>query len=370
MRGITLTENRLIVHSLLPLCPKPANSFTSNLLSFNVNSPPKKHSSKLSSRRHSLLFYRCYRNWCASSCEDWFKDLLQKVAERQHGLEYKYVDCKNREEAIVMGHKSEDCCVSDHAPADMRRRNYIATNLAVSNTLFNNLVKFMVIFGFLTFQGSQPAGALSDIASGLQSIPYVGDLGDISTGFASAFLLIFFSELGDKTFFIAALLAARNSAAVVFLGTFGALAAMTIVSVVLGRTFHYVDEILPFRFGETDLPIDDIAAVCLLVYFGVSTLIDAASSDNQKAEDEQKEAELAVSEFSGNGAGILAAANTVISTFLLVFVAEWGDKSFFSTIALAAASSPLGVIGGALAGHGAATLVTLYIFLSPLVTYT
>ena len=44
------------------------------------------------------------------------------------------------------------------------------------------------------------------------------------------------------------------------------------------------------------------------------------------------QAELAVSEFSGNGAGIVAAANTVISTFFLVFVAEWGDKSFFSTI--------------------------------------
>lgn len=44
------------------------------------------------------------------------------------------------------------------------------------------------------------------------------------------------------------------------------------------------------------------------------------------------QAELAVSEFSGNGSGILAAANTVISTFILVFVAEWGDKSFFSTI--------------------------------------
>ncbi|GFZ06654.1 uncharacterized protein family [Actinidia rufa] len=83
------------------------------------------------------------------------------------------------------------------------------------------------------------------------------------------------------------------------------------------------------------------------VYFGVSTLLEATSGDGLKAEkeEEQKEAELAVSEFLGNGAGILAAASTAVSTFLLVFVAEWGDKSFFSTIALAAASSPLGVIG-------------------------
>ncbi|XP_042387877.1 GDT1-like protein 1, chloroplastic isoform X2 [Zingiber officinale] len=55
--------------------------------------------------------------------------------------------------------------------------------------------------------------------------------------------------------------------------------------------------------------------------------------------------------------GNIAAASTVLSTFILVFVAEWGDMSFFSTIELATASSPLGVIGGALAGHAFATLV-------------
>ncbi|CAI0462738.1 unnamed protein product [Linum tenue] len=247
-------------------------------------------------------------------------------------------------------------------------------------TLHEGVMKlFVFLSGCLVLQGSDPAAAVAmELSnSGLQSIPYLGDLGDIRTGFASAFLLIFFSELGDKTFFIAALLAARNSAAIVFTGTFGALGVMTVISVLLGRTFHYVDEILPFSVGGTDLPIDDIAAVCLLVlvievnntfpanlsifqvYFGISTLIDASSSDSPKAEDEQKEAELAVSEFSGNGAGILSAANTIVSTFALVFVAEWGDKSFFSTIALAAASSPLGVIAGALAGHGVATLIAV-----------
>uniref|UniRef100_A0A0R0HAY4 GDT1 family protein n=2 Tax=Glycine subgen. Soja TaxID=1462606 RepID=A0A0R0HAY4_SOYBN len=218
----------------------------------------------------------------------------------------------------------------------------------------------MLLFGFLTLQDSYPALASSSDISTI-----FGDIGDLSTGFASAFLLIFFSELGDKTFFIAALLAARNSAGVVFIGTFGALAAMTLISVVLGRTFHYVDEILPFSLLTFFLVFYKCRYFCAFlwvrVYFGVSTLLDASSSDSQKSDEEQKEIifELAVSDFSGNGAGILSAASTVASTFLLVFVAEWGDKSFFSTIALAAASSPLGVIAGALAGHGVATLLAV-----------
>ena len=50
-------------------------------------------------------------------------------------------------------------------------------------------------------------------------------------GVVSGFLLILFSELGDKTFFIALLLALKQSQALVFAGTFGALAVMTVISV-------------------------------------------------------------------------------------------------------------------------------------------
>ncbi|KAI4963106.1 hypothetical protein ZWY2020_019700 [Hordeum vulgare] len=126
-----------------------------------------------------------------------------------------------------------------------------------------------------------------------------------------------------------------------------------IISVVLGRAFHYVDGFY------VQISIDDILAVCLLVYYGVTTLLDAASGDGEKMNEEQEEAEIAVSKFSGNGAGLVSVASTLASTFVLVFVAEWGDKSFFSTIALAAASSPPGVIAGSLAGHGVATLIAV-----------
>lgn len=60
-----------------------------------------------------------------------------------------------------------------------------------------------------------------------------GVLGDspFREGALSGFLLILFSELGDKTFFIAVLLALRESRGIVFAGTFGALAVMTVISV-------------------------------------------------------------------------------------------------------------------------------------------
>lgn len=90
------------------------------------------------------------------------------------------------------------------------------------------------------------------------------------TGFYQAFSLVFVSEIGDKTFFIAGLLAMKTSRLVAYLGSMGALGAMTILSVLIGQIFHAV----PSGLGG-GLPLDDIFAVLAFAFFGVKTIKDA-----------------------------------------------------------------------------------------------
>lgn len=192
------------------------------------------------------------------------------------------------------------------------------------------------------------SAAVSDLSVSIPGL--VGD-SPFREGFVSGFLLIFFSEIGDKTFFIALLLALQRPKGVVFAGTFGALAIMTVISVGLGRVLHEIDELFP----DVGFPLDDALAVALLVFFGIQTLASASDAD-ETAEEEKGEAQEVVDDFAKKEYEVLG---LVASTFALVFAAEWGDKSFLATIALAAASDPLGVIGGAVTGHGVATVIAV-----------
>jgi putative Ca2+/H+ antiporter (TMEM165/GDT1 family) len=186
-----------------------------------------------------------------------------------------------------------------------------------------------------------PDAAFADVAAA------VVEEEDSTGGFAQAFLLILLSELGDKTFFISLLLALKEKKSSVFLGTFGALAVMTALSVCIGQFFHVAEGSL--GLSESAIPFDDILAVLLLLYFGINTIKGAEDADDV-AEEEKEEAKLEIGkmQFSGDQALIL-------STFALVFAAEWGDKSFFATIALSAAQDPTQVFLGGTAGHGVAT---------------
>eukprot|EP00392_Amoebophrya_sp_AT5.2_P015915 g16138.t1 len=91
-----------------------------------------------------------------------------------------------------------------------------------------------------------------------------------SDGFGSAFVnalgMIFATEIGDRTFFIAAIMAMSHPRLVVFGGAIGALTVMTVLSAAFG---HAVPHLLPKVFTHW-------ASVVLLLYFGCKMLYEAS----------------------------------------------------------------------------------------------
>ncbi|MBD1849681.1 TMEM165/GDT1 family protein [Leptolyngbya sp. FACHB-711] len=167
------------------------------------------------------------------------------------------------------------------------------------------------------------------------------------TGFTAALLLITVSELGDKTFFVSAILAMRHPRRWVFLGAVLALAAMTVLSVLLGQFATLLPEIY-VRWGE----------ILLFLCFGLKLLYDARQmSPNGCLAEEQEAAETVMEAESKikprRSLGVVSQA------FGLTFLGEWGDRTQITTIALAAANHPIGVSLGAILGHALCALIAV-----------
>jgi putative Ca2+/H+ antiporter (TMEM165/GDT1 family) len=160
------------------------------------------------------------------------------------------------------------------------------------------------------------------------------------TGFTAGLLLITISELGDKTFFIGAILAMRHPRRWVFIGVTIALFLMTVLSVLLGKTVS----VLPQHYIE-------IATVVLFLGFGFKLIYDASRiSPDVGLDEEQKEAEAEVDQ-KDHLAANASIFSIILKAFTLTFVAEWGDRTQFATITLAANNDAIGVILGATLGH-------------------
>ena len=157
--------------------------------------------------------------------------------------------------------------------------------------------------------------------------------------FGSSLTAITLAELGDKTFFMALILAVRHRARWVFIGSFAALTAVTLISLALG---YGLRELLPQSL------VPWLAAV-LFLSFGVKLLIDAQGMAATAAIDEKAQAEEAI-----NTAETYKAFNTawavIWEAFVLVFIAELGDRTQFATIFMATAPSQVFSFGGLLAG--------------------
>lgn len=202
----------------------------------------------------------------------------------------------------------------------------------------------------------------SDDGSYISYVKYKVAHSEFLHGFIASLSMIIVSELGDKTFFIAAIMAMRHSRAIVLAGALGALVAMTILSAMLG----YATTIIPRQ-------VTYYASSILFLVFGVKMLKDGWYMSPEEAQEEYEEAQAEIKKkedelFSSTQdieTGIIRGPKRNIFTmlfsavfieaFVLTFLAEWGDRSQIATIILAAREDVTGVIIGGCLGHALCT---------------
>jgi len=174
--------------------------------------------------------------------------------------------------------------------------------------------------------------------------------------FTASLLLITISELGDKTFFIAVILSMRYDHRTVFSSVLSALALMTVLSVLLGQAVS----LLPKTYTH-------YGAIALFLIFGVKLIIDAIRMSPNSTDEVVKEAQETVEEqkqqiaipLFGKMLARYPQIGIWIQAFVMTFLAEWGDRTQISTIALAAANNPVFVTIGAILGHAICTAIAV-----------
>ncbi|KAJ3020290.1 hypothetical protein HKX48_001061 [Thoreauomyces humboldtii] len=193
--------------------------------------------------------------------------------------------------------------------------------------------------------------------------------------FVMSFSVILLSEIGDKTFFIAAILAMKNPRLLVFSAAFSALVVMTLLSASLGT-------IAPLFISKK---YTQMCAAVLFLVFGCRMLWDARSMTGKEGQeemrevaaelDEKDEAETAKVTEGGGVDGQVPTKPSLgmrfkqsfvgltspvwVEGFILTFLAEWGDRSQIATIALAGAEDFWWVSVGSMAGHAICSAVAV-----------
>lgn len=190
-----------------------------------------------------------------------------------------------------------------------------------------------------------------------------------TSAFTSSTAMIIATEIGDKTFFIAAVLSMSKPRVAVFSGAILALICMTILSTMIGVV---LPSVMPRKYTH-------IIGGMLFLYFGLKLIYDSREMESNKVSDELEEVEEELlktrkkdedednnielgdssdkskkSERNRPSSGV-SPVNVFIQSLTLTFLAEWGDRSQIATIALAAAKDPLGVTVGGCFGHSLCT---------------
>lgn len=188
-------------------------------------------------------------------------------------------------------------------------------------------------------------------------------------GFLASLSVILVSELGDKTFFIAAIMAMRHPRLIVFSGAISALALMTILSAVFGLAATIIPRVYTYYISTA-----------LFAIFGLKMLKDGYSMSASDAQEELEEVQLdlkkredeldkdssqtlmqdpesgtPVRKPRSTGLAAYMTSRVLLQAFTMTFVAEWGDRSQLTTIILGAREDVYGVIVGGVLGHSLCT---------------
>jgi len=205
-------------------------------------------------------------------------------------------------------------------------------------------------------------------------------------GFGASLLMIIVSEIGDKTFFIAAILAMKHSRFMTWLGAAGALFVMTVMAVVFGSI---ILKLVPQEITHYGAGLLFLAFAIKLLWEGKNMKGGEASDELREAEQEIREQERQknnkkrknaikdielgdVQQINGqNNEHILDNNDKIkkrdsswnlsilIRSFAMTFISEIGDRSQITTIVLAAHKSPYGVVLGASLGHAICTAIAV-----------
>lgn len=141
---------------------------------------------------------------------------------------------------------------------------------------------------------------------------------------AIAFALIIATELPDKTFLASLVLGSRYRALPVWLGVAAAFAVHVVIAVSLGS----VVTLLPARVRD-----------------GVVAVLFAAGAAWLLLHREEGDTDARI------GDGATNAGRVALTSFTVVFLAEWGDLTQIATVDLAARfADPVAVAAGAIAG--------------------
>jgi putative Ca2+/H+ antiporter (TMEM165/GDT1 family) len=152
------------------------------------------------------------------------------------------------------------------------------------------------------------------------SLLTTGNITELSATAATSFALIAAAEIGDKSQLVCMTLASRHRAMPIILGAVAAFAFLNTLAVVFGVAIaswlpeHIVASIVAFLFAA----------------FGIHSL---------RVEEDDDEEE--IKEKSGHG--------IFFTTFLLITVAEFGDKTQLAVVALSSTAAPIAVWFGSTA---------------------